>query len=232
MVCYDGVMVTSKTVGKKAGLLSNGRFWILAVGVVMSVNIAGLIQFFVPGESLQAIRIEQTYGVLATLLLIMALAISPLTKLYPTWSYKDQVVHARRAIGVLAFYYAALHMWLTFFLQFDGFGGLQYLNSKYLVAFICGFVALVILAAMAATSFDWAIHFMTFRRWKWLHRLVYTAGLAIVVHVVLVGSHTSTVNLLSIFLGLCVVGLLWLEARRLGGGRKAQPTKSIGKQND
>lgn len=170
-------------------LFLNSRFWILVIAVVASVNIAGFIQFYVPEGSLQIIRIEQWCGFISIALLYIAIVASPLTKVFPKLPGKEQYLHARRAIGVSAFYYAALHVYITFFLQLGGFAGLGYLNATYTWSLGFGIFALAVLFVMAATSLDWVVDHMGFKRWKLLHRLVYFASLAVLLHLLLIGPH-------------------------------------------
>ena len=200
---------------KKPGLLDNSRFWVLAVGIVVSINIAGAIQFLVPNGSLQVIRIEQWYGFISIALLYAAMLASPLTKAYPDLPGKTGYLHARRAIGVLAFYYASLHAYLAFFKQLGGVNGIGYYNDTYVAAIFLGVFALAILAVMTMTSLDWAVKVMGFKNWKLLHRLVYFAGLAVLIHVILIGSHFDGLGVLSTLTAVGVVILLWLEFKRL-----------------
>ena len=210
-----GVVTKDKLTSWFGGLLDNSRFWIVASGIVLSVNIAGLVQFLVPSGSLQAIRIEQIFGFISAGLIAAALLASPLTKTFPRAPYNAVYLHARRAIGVLAFYYAFLHVCVSFFVQLGGFDGIKYYSSKYSLAILLGVVALVVLFLMAATSLDWAVRVMSFRRWKLLHRFIYLAGLAIVVHVLLIGSHFSTLNVISVLAAVVIVVLLRFEVPRL-----------------
>lgn len=170
-------------------LLANSRFWILAVAVTLSVNIAGFTQLMVPAGSLQTIRIEQIYGFLSLLFMYVAILASPLTKVFPNMPGKEGYLHARRAIGVSAFYYAALHVYITFFQQLGGFGGITYLNQTYSISLLGGVFAFGVLFIMAATSLDWIVSTMGYKHWKLLHRLVYIASLAVLLHIMLIGPH-------------------------------------------
>ncbi|HVV25711.1 MAG TPA: ferric reductase-like transmembrane domain-containing protein [Candidatus Saccharimonadales bacterium] len=182
-------MKTSQPLPWPRRLFINSRFWILAAAVTLSVNIAGFVQLLVPAGSLQMIRIEQIYGFVALLLLYTAILASPLTKVFPRLPGKDAYLHARRAIGVSAFYYAFLHGYITFFKQLGGFGGLKYLNQTYGVSLLAGAFAFGVLLIMAGTSFDWVVDRMGYKHWKLLHRLVYLASLAVLLHVILIGPH-------------------------------------------
>ena len=197
-------------------LLNNSRFWILAIAVTASVTIAGLIQFFVPEGSLQTIRIEQTFGFISLGLLYVAVLISPLTKVVPKLPGKEAIIHARRAIGVSAFYFAALHMYLTFFGQLGGFEGFSYLTTLYKVSSMLGFFALAVLCIMAATSLDVVVDKMGYKHWKLLHRLVYFASLAILGHVLLIGPHFDNgLTFLGALTYIAAVFLIILEILRI-----------------
>ena len=197
-------------------LLTNNRFWILATAVTLSVNIAGFIQLLVPAGSLQIIRIEQTYGFISLLLLYFAILASPLTKVFPNLPGREDYLHARRAIGVSAFYYAVLHVYITFFKQLDGFSGIKYLNSTYSWSLLFGGFALGVLCIMAATSFDWIVDHMGYKHWKLLHRLVYLASIAVLLHVILIGPHFDKgLSFLSALTYLAAIFLIILEVMRI-----------------
>lgn len=105
------------------------------------------------------------------------------------------VEFARRAIGVSAFYFALLHASIALFGQLGGIGELQYLPELFKWSLLGGAVALLVLAIMAVTSFDKVIKFMTFRKWKWLHRLVYTAGVLVILHIWMIGTHLAYIEM-------------------------------------
>lgn len=196
-------------------LLSNSRFWILTAGITASFFVAGFIQLFIPAGSLQTIRIEQSFGFISFLLLYIAVLASPFTKVFPKLELNNYYLHARRAIGVLSFYYAFLHVYITFFSQLNGFAGLSYFDARYNTALLAGCITLGILAIMTMTSLDWAVRVMHFKNWKLLHRLVYIAGIALLVHVVIIGPHYAHVSLLGIFTYACLAFLLLLEILRI-----------------
>lgn len=195
-------------------LLANTRFWILLTGFIFSINIAGIVQLLIPGGSLQIIRTQQIYGFTAMALLFSALLISPITKMFPNMPYREGVLHARRAIGVLSFYFALLHSWLAFYKQLGGFSGIPYYGPNYRWSILLGTVALSILFVMTITSLDWAVHILSFKRWKLLHRLVYIAGFSIVMHVVLIGSHYKRLGIIGLMTVVLVLILLYLELLR------------------
>jgi len=207
-------------------LLANSRFWILALAVVASVNIAGFVQLEIPAGSLQIIRIEQIYGFVSLWLLYLAILASPLTKVFPKLPGKEAYLHARRAIGVSAFYYALLHTVVTFFGQLDGFAGIRYLNHTYDLSLLSGVFALGVLFVMAATSLDWVVDHMGFKNWKLLHRLVYLASLALLAHIILIGPHydngVTPMGALTYAAAALLIVLELLRIRQVIRGRKAK----------
>lgn len=197
-------------------MLTNSRFWILALAVTISVNIIGFMQLLVPAGTLQTIRIEQAFGFISLGLLYVAILASPLTKVFPKLPGKAGYLHARRAIGVSAFYYAVLHVYITFFQQLNGFSGMKYLNHTYSLSLLGGVFALGVLCIMAATSFDWVVDHLGYKHWKLLHRLVYLASLAVLLHVMLIGPHYDNgPSFLSVLTYAAAGFLLVLEALRI-----------------
>jgi len=164
---------------------------------------------------LRLIRLTEWYGLISVALLYLALLVSPLYAVFPNLPGKPLAVHARRAIGVSCFFFALLHSLLGFFGLLRGFSGVGFLGADYLVANGLGLLGLVILALLAVTSLDYAVRAMG-KHWLTLHRWVYLAGFAILLHVLLLGSHFAELNraLPEIFLAALLV-LLLLEALRL-----------------
>ncbi len=114
--------------------------------------------------------LERTLGLHALQFLIATLCVTPLRR-YAGIS----LLRFRRALGLLTFWYAALHLtvWVTLDLAFRwGEIGADLVKRPYIIV---GMVAFVILLALAVTSNGWSI-----RRfgvlWQRLHRFVYLAA--------------------------------------------------------
>lgn len=110
--------------------------------------------------------------------LLLSLAISPARRLFG-W---NALIHYRRAIGLTAFGYAALHVatWVGLDLGFDWSAVGEDLRKRpYITA---GATAFVLLVPLALTSTRGWIRRLGGRRWARLHRLVYVAACAAVVH--------------------------------------------------
>jgi methionine sulfoxide reductase heme-binding subunit len=123
----------------------------------------------------------QRTGDTAIILLILSLACTPIST-YLGW--KD-AVKLRRALGLYAFMYAAIHFVLFTIVDF----GLQmdlilreFVEKRYLWV---GLPAFMILVALAATSFRWAMRRMG-KNWKRLHRLIYLGAILVVLHLAFV----------------------------------------------
>lgn len=173
--------------GLMPSLLRNIRFYIILGAVVFSIA----LYFFVlasSGGELVA-KLTRYYGLMSLGLLYVVLLIGPAVRVFLWIPYKSKLIFARRGLGISVFYFVVLHSSMAFFLELGGFAGLFYLEGRYLLAVSLGFAAEVILALMAATSFDFAIRKLGYSRWKFLHRFVYLAGVLILVHALLMGTH-------------------------------------------
>jgi len=116
-------------------------------------------------------------GGAAIVLLILSLACTPLHMLTRVAGF----ARSARALGLYAYLYAALHLLI--------FAGLDYGFDLELILItvaekpyiLAGLTAFLILSALALTSFKrWMVRLG--KNWKRLHRLVYLANLAVVLH--------------------------------------------------
>ena len=110
--------------------------------------------------------------------LMLTLAITPLRRV-TGW---NEIIRVRRMIGLTAFWYACLH--LTTYLVFD-----QLLDPMEIAEDIAkhpwvlvGFTGFLCLVPLAITSTNGWIRRLGGKRWNRLHRLVYVAAIAGVLH--------------------------------------------------
>jgi sulfoxide reductase heme-binding subunit YedZ len=117
-------------------------------------------------------------GLLALISLLCSLAATPL-RLVCGWSWP---LRLRRMLGLFAFFYAALHFGV--YLAVDqGFALAAILEDVSERKFITvGFVALLVLLPLAATSPNRIRRALGPKRWQRLHRLVYLAGALAALH--------------------------------------------------
>lgn len=112
-------------------------------------------------------------------LLLISLAITPLRRLSPHLSW---LIKFRRLLGLFAFFYATLHLmtWIALYTGFDPASmAADILKRRYITA---GMAAWLLLLPLALTSTTWAIRKMGGKNWNRLHRLVYFAAIAAVIH--------------------------------------------------
>jgi sulfoxide reductase heme-binding subunit YedZ len=110
--------------------------------------------------------------------LMLTLAITPLRRL-TGW---NEVIRVRRLIGLTAFWYACLH--LTTYVVFDQDFSLMEITKDIAKHpwVLVGFTAFLCLLPLAITSTNGWIRRLGGKRWQRLHRLVYVAAFAGVLH--------------------------------------------------
>jgi sulfoxide reductase heme-binding subunit YedZ len=148
--------------------------------------------------------IEHRLGELGLQFLLASLAITPLRRV------GLNLVKFRRALGLLAFAYVALHLaaWvvLDMGLRWSEMAA-DLVKRPYIIVGMIGFVVLV---PLAATSWNGAIRRMGPVAWARLHRLAYLAILAGVLHFVLLSKVWTAEVLIyaALALGLLAVRLI------------------------
>jgi sulfoxide reductase heme-binding subunit YedZ len=110
--------------------------------------------------------------------LMLTLAITPLRRL-TGW---NEIIRVRRMIGLTAFWYACLH--LTTYVVFDQDFSLMEITKDIVKHpwVLVGFTAFLCLVPLAITSTNGWIRRLGGKRWNRLHRLVYVAAIAGVLH--------------------------------------------------
>ncbi len=124
--------------------------------------------------------LERALGEWGLKFIIAGLCITPLR-----WITGVSLIKYRRAIGLLAFFYVALHLitWVTLDLQFRWAEiGADLIKRPYIIVGMIGFVALL---PLAVTSNNLSIRKMGPLGWQRLHRLTYVAALAGGIHYVM-----------------------------------------------
>lgn len=122
--------------------------------------------------------INNLSGRAAMIVLFLSLACTPLHTIFGF----RHVLTVRKSLGLIAFAYAALHLinyiGLDYGFDFNLIFQDAVLDKPYILA---GSVALLILVALAITSTRGWMKRMG-KNWKRLHRLVYAAGVLVVLH--------------------------------------------------
>ena len=117
-------------------------------------------------------------GDLSAKLLIAAMAVTPLTLMFPGRPWVRWLLRRRRYLGVAAFGYAALHTVVYLFRK----GTFALILAEGVEpGLLAGWIALAIFVPLAITSNDAAVRRLR-RLWKRLHRWVYAAAVLTFAH--------------------------------------------------
>lgn len=121
--------------------------------------------------------VEQRLGDAAIALLTASLAVNPAV----TLSGWHPLSRLARPLGLYAFGYAFLHFMVFIGLDFGFAWPLLWQELREKPFILLGLSTLLILAALAMTSFRWWMRRLG-KNWKRVHRLVYIAGILAVIH--------------------------------------------------
>jgi len=121
--------------------------------------------------------ITDTTGTTALTLLVCTLTVTPLRRM----TARNELIRLRRTLGLLAFFYACLHMltWVVLDWFFDAPSMIADVMKRPYITM--GMTTFLLLVPLAATSTAGMIRRLG-RRWQQLHRLVYVAAVTAVVH--------------------------------------------------
>src|SRR2546421_1180418 len=122
--------------------------------------------------------VTRTTGMLTLVFLTISLAVSPVRKI----TGANWLVKFRRMLGLFAFFYGCLH--LMTYVSFDRFFNLKSIPADVLKRpFIAiGMTAFVLMTPLAITSTNKMVKRLGGKRWNRLHKIVYLAGVAGVIH--------------------------------------------------
>jgi sulfoxide reductase heme-binding subunit YedZ len=130
----------------------------------------------------------RTTGMLTLIFLCLTLAVTPLRKIFGI----NSLVKFRRMLGLFAFFYGSLHLltYVWFDRLFNLFSVVADVAQRPFI--LLGMTAFLLMVPLALTSTNQMIKRLGGKNWARLHRLVYLAAIAGVVHFwMLVKSDTS-----------------------------------------
>lgn len=167
-----------------------------------------------PSVSVSLSGLMRQFGLTGLYLLFAALLPGLLNVYFPSFSFNALLTHSRRAIGVSAFCFAAMHGTIGFIYSLSAnILSIVYLAPRYQLALLASFLAFTILMLLTATSFDRVESWMGPVKWKRLHRFVYMAAILAVIHAFLIGSHfTAPASFIPRVTNIVALALLLLEA--------------------
>ena len=121
----------------------------------------------------------------------------------------------RRMVGLFVFFYVLLHFmaygWLDMGLELDDIA--KDIAKRPFI--LVGFAALVLLAALAATSFNAAIRALGAKRWRQLHRAVYAVAALAILHFYWMRAGTNNFAEVALYAAILAVLLAWRVWSRL-----------------
>ena len=189
--------------------LKASAFALMLLPAIRSAYLVGAGDY---GSSLTVVLEGLTYwsGVWATVILLMALAVTPAAAIF-RW---PAVIDVRRMIGVSALVYTIAHMVIYFaFRHWDFAYIVNDMTTR--VTLIVATVSTVGLIVLGATSVDAAVRYMGARNWQRLHTTNYVISALAILHVVLArGTYTEQYMLTGIFFWL----MAWRVLARFGLG--------------
>ncbi len=189
---------------------------VLLISFVLSLILYIGVLLTIPQGILQTIKLQQYFALIALTYLYFALLLQALYENFPKLGYKKQLLIAKPMFIVGAFYFGLLHAYISFFQQLGGFSGLFFLGNSYLIAISFSTVALLILFFLTLASFDFITKKIKVLRWKCIYGFLYAAGLLVLFHALLLGTHFQNLSdWIPQIIFFAVAFLLLLEAKRL-----------------
>jgi sulfoxide reductase heme-binding subunit YedZ len=186
---------------------------------------AGMARFTGAQAISLPILMMRAFGTCSIVMLHIVLAIGPLARLDRRFA---PLLYNRRHFGVATFLVGLLHA-LVAIGFYGGFGvddPFTALLARYAPSSVLsisgfpfellGFIGLLILFVMAATSHDFWLANLGARAWKWIHMTVYVAYGLLVMHIALgaLQSERSAVYPVLLGVGIATLGTLHLVAGR------------------
>lgn len=148
-----------------------------------------------------------TTGMLTLIFLCLALAVTPLRKIFGI----NSLVKYRRMIGLFAFFYGSLHLltYVWFDRQFKLLSTVEDVARRPFI--LVGMTAFVLMVPLAITSTNRMVKRLGGKRWAQLHRLVYGAAIAGVIHFWMLVKSDTSLPLTFAFIVLFLLGYRLLE---------------------
>jgi len=122
--------------------------------------------------------VTRTTGMLTLSFLVLTLAVTPLRKTFGI----NSLVKLRRMLGLFAFFYGSLHLltYVWFDRSFKLLSVGQDIGRRPFI--LVGMTAFILMVPLAVTSTNKMVKRLGGKRWGKLHRIVYAAAIAGVIH--------------------------------------------------
>ena len=154
--------------------------------------------------------------------LLLTLTITPIQRLTP-WR---TAIRLRRMLGLFAFFYVLLHfttyLWLDHFFELEAI--IEDISERpYITA---GVTALVAMIPLALTSTNGMLKRLGAKRWQALHRLVYVACAAALLHFIWLVKADLQGPLIYTAIGIALMALRYQRKKRRPEQTAAQPAET------
>ncbi|WP_298900280.1 Rieske 2Fe-2S domain-containing protein [uncultured Psychroserpens sp.] len=204
---------------------------IIIISMLLYIILFAAITLIFNSETTIETLVIRAFGSLAIIMLNIILIIGPLARLNSNFL---PILYNRRHLGVSMFIAAFIHGGFSIF-QFHALGDVNPIYSIFtsnmdynsLTNFpfqVLGFIALLILFAMASTSHDFFLGNLSAKVWKRLHMMVYFAYALIIAHMFL-GAFQQETSPLTI--GIMTIGFFTVASLHLITAFKEQKIDSM-----
>ncbi len=142
------------------------------------------------------------------------------------WNFADSKIIYRKHLGVIGFFYAAIHSGISFFLYPKSAPLEYFLSESRRVPFLFGLSALIILLMMAMISNRFSIQKLGGKVWRNLLHLGYLAYVFVILHIIFLNLDSIKTYLPPTFMIILGLGLLVLLLRLVLYWKIKKPSNS------
>lgn len=198
------------------------RDWIVKNKYWLITHIPALIILSLVWRHIVTIKLMHQYtGYIAVCFLILVLILKPLKITYPNFIFnKLGLGKHKREIGVASFTYAALHAYFYYLKKGSLAKLLPYLVHPIIIP--ASLIAFPILFVLAITSNNFSTKRLGYVKWKKIHRTVYLAQYAALIHMIMAKERFWAILLFS---PLFILQYLKKRTDSLSKAKQANPLK-------
>ena len=154
--------------------------------------------------------ITRNTGKYSLIFICITLLITPLRQIFKLSS----LIRFRRTLGLFTFFYALLHFTIWFWLDHNLDFSEMFKDVIKRPFITVGFSAFVLLAVLAATSFNKAIKYLG-RNWQMVHYAIYPIAVLAIVHYYWIKSSKNNLSDVYLYAGIVMVLLAYRVFKKL-----------------
>lgn len=183
--------------------------------IIYTLSLIAAFVLYIQSEQVFGfLKMTQSFGFAAFVLLYFTLLLSAIPDVFPTISYKNTILQARKALGISTLFFSTYHAYFGFFGVIGGFEGWKNLSGNYMWSLAHGLMALGILAFIAIMSVPYILKKMN-NAWQYSYRSIYIAGVFMLAHGVALSMHLLTLKALLVGTYIALIVLLGLDIIRI-----------------